>query len=326
MPSRKKSINVAIVVLESAMVSGVAGIEDIFTIANGYCKKESDLPFKTTFVSLSNKVASQYSHVTIETKVISDDDRFDIVIIPPLMATTEIMQDQPELTAWLIKMYHKGTLLTAACAGSFLLAKTGLLDHKKATTHWVYESLFREHFPNVVLQSEMILIDEGRIITAGGMSAYMDLALYLVEKYHSSESANLCANLLLVERGRDSQRSYKDLTNTMLVDDEEIKSLLNWMKKSLHKNLSTSQLASKMKLQERSFVRRFKKALNTTPNQYLQNLRIEEAKSLLISTSKSFDLITNDVGFDNESSFRRLFKRETSLNPGEYRKKFQHNS
>ncbi len=326
MPSRKKSINVAIVVLESAMVSGVAGIEDIFTIANGYCKKESDLPFKTTFVSLSNKVASQHSHVTIETKVISDDDRFDIVIIPPLMATTEITQDQPELTAWLIKMYHKGTLLTAACAGSFLLAKTGLLDHKKATTHWVYESLFREHFPNVVLQSEMILIDEGRIITAGGMSAYMDLALYLVEKYHSSESANLCANLLLVERGRDSQRSYKDLTNTMLVDDEEIKSLLNWMKKSLHKNLSTSQLASKMKLQERSFVRRFKKALNTTPNQYLQNLRIEEAKSLLISTSKSFDLITNDVGFDNESSFRRLFKRETSLNPGEYRKKFQHHN
>jgi transcriptional regulator GlxA family with amidase domain len=226
-------------------------------------------------------------------------------------------------------MYHKGSVLSSVCAGSFILANTGLLDFKKATTHWTYEPLFEKSFPNIELDCNAMIVDEmvrsgSRIITAGGMSAYVDLALYFIEKYLSKQSANQCANLLLVERGRDSQRSYKNLATTLFIEDKAISSLLLWIKKNLHKNISTQDLAKKMNLQERSFLRQFKKVVQITPNKYLQNIRIEEAKSLLINSSKNFEEITSDVGFYNESSFRRLFKKETALTPGEYRKKFQY--
>jgi len=310
-------------VLPDTLISGAIGLEDIFNISNNFCKNEQDIDFKINFVSLEND-SIKNKHLSLKSENINEDNNYDIVIIPPLTATEQLTQEKEQIISWLIKMYHNGSLLTSVCAGSFLLAQTGLLDFKKATTHWLYENLFKENYPNINLQCEMIIIDEGDIITAGGMSAYVDLALYLVEKFQSREASNFCANLLLVERGRDSQRSYKNLTTTLLIEDESIKKLLSWMKKNLHKTLTTKLLASKVNLKERSFLRLFKKTVQTTPNQYLQNLRIEEAKNLLINTHKSFDHITNDVGFDNESSFRRLFKRETSLNPGEYRKKFQY--
>jgi|LGOV01.1.fsa_nt_gb transcriptional regulator GlxA family with amidase domain len=316
-------MKVAILVLQNSLISAITSINDIFTISNGYCKSANDLPFETSFVSTCKEL--NHTNIVLKTKLIDEHDNYDIIIIPPLMETIEVNKEQNKLNSWLIQMYHKGTLLTAVCAGSIVLANSGLLDYKRATTHWLYESLFKEKFPKVDLQCELLLIDEGHIITAGGMSAYVDLALYLVEKYHSKQSADICANLLLIDRGRDSQLSYKNLSSTLLVEDKEMKKLLSWMKKNLHKELTTKKLAKKMNIHERTLLRQFKKTLNLTPNQYLQNLRIEEAKALLMNTQKSFNVITDEVGFNNESSFRRLFKRETSLNPGEYRKKFQNN-
>jgi len=319
-----KTISVAIVTLHDTLLSSAVGLMDIFNIANAYCKKESEPSFTTTFVSPPNEKSSNTPNVALTCKDISKSDTYDIIIIAPLTATNELLIRDEYLIEWLIHMYHKNTLLTSVCAGSFILAHTGLLDFKKATTHWIYESLFQENFQEVELRCEEMIVDEKSIITAGGMSAYVDLALYLIEIHLSKESAHSCANILLVERGRDSQRSYKNLTTTLLIEDEEIKKLLQWTKKNLHKNIGTPEMAKKMQLQERTFLRLFKKVVHTTPNHYLQNLRIEEAKSLLVNSSKSFDIITNDVGFFNESSFRRLFKKETALTPGEYRKKFQY--
>ena len=319
----KKNIKVAILVMDNSLVSAVTGLDDIFNINNNYVKEDSEVEFTTSYVCIERLSESSNSKVILKTQVISDKDEFDIIILPPMSADKELLKSFPKLNQWLISMYHKGSLLSAACVGSFLLAHTGLLDNKRATTHWLLEDEFKSIFKNVILNSEKILIDEGRIITAGGVTAYIDLALYLIERFNSGSSANRCANLLLVDRGRDSQRCYKDLSINFLVDDEEIKELLEWMKKNLDKELSSKSLSLRLKLQERTFLRRFKKSVRITPNQYLQNLRIEQSKKLLINSSKSFDEITYEVGFFNESSFRRLFKRETSLNPGEYRKKFQ---
>ena len=317
-----KNINVAVVILDNTLLSSAVGLMDIFNLNNGFCKKECDANLITTFVSSSHK--NQSSSVSLTCKALNKQNNYDIIILPPLTTTNNLIHVDNELNSWLIYMYHKGVLLTSVCAGSFILAHTGLLDYKKATTHWAYEELFEKSFNKIDLVCEQMLVDEGQLITAGGMSAYVDLALYLIEGHISKESAQTCANLLLVERGRDSQRSYKNLTTTLLIEDEEIKKLLLWSKNNLHKNIGIKELAHKINMQERSFLRRFKKVVNTTPNQYLQNLRIEEAKNLLINSAKSFDLITSEVGFFNESSFRRLFKKETSLTPSQYRKKFQY--
>jgi transcriptional regulator GlxA family with amidase domain len=319
----QKAIKIAIVVLENTLLSGVTGTDDIFSMNNHYCKQEKEPLLETHYVSPYVISGSRDKKMLIQSELISNKDSYDVVIIPPISAGNELIEEIPKLTEWLIQMYHKGALMCSACVGSFVLAQTGLLDFKKATTHWMLDEAFASSFPNVSLHSEKILIDEGRLITAGGVSAYIDLALYLIERLRSNSSANTCANLLLFDRGRDSQRCYKDLTKLFLIDDEEIKTLLTWMKKNHHKPLSIQDMAKQMKLGERTFLRRFKKVVHLTPNQYLQNLRIEEAKALLINSSRSFEEITYAVGFNNESSFRRLFLRETSLNPGAYRMKFQ---
>jgi len=319
-----KVISVGIVLMKDSLISGATGMDDIFHIASHYTKQKTEAMFKVTYLSVGEEVALNNHSIHIKTTPIHVDNAYDIIIFPPLMGQIDVMHKDTKLNAWIIKMFHDGALISSVCASSFVLAQTGLLDFKRATTHWMYESLFENTFPDVNLESDMILVDEGNIITAGGMSASVDLALYLIEKYLSKDTANKCANILLVDRGRDSQRSYKDLTNFMLIEDEEIKKLIVWAKKNLSKNIGTKELAKKMNLQERTFLRLFKKVLSTTPTKYLQNLRIEEAKTQLINTSYSFEHITNIVGFHNESSFRRLFKKETSLTPGEYRSKFQY--
>lgn len=319
-----KIISVGIILMKDSLISGATGMDDIFHIASNYAKQKSEVKLQITYLSIGKELELNQKNIHIDTTAIASDDFYDIIIFPPLMGQIDVMHQDKELTAWIIKMFHDGALVSSVCASSFILAQTGLLDFKRATTHWIYESLFAKTFPKVNLESDMILVDEGNIITAGGMSASVDLALYLIEKYLSKDTANKCANILLVDRGRDSQRSYKDLTNFMLIEDEEIKKLIVWAKKNLSKSIGTKELAKKMEMQERTFLRLFKKVLSTTPTKYLQNLRIEKAKTKLINTSHSFEQITNDVGFYNESSFRRLFKKETSLTPGEYRSKFQY--
>ena len=320
----KNILSVGIVLTPYSLISGATGIDDILNVTNNHAKQESEATFSVTFLSVYPELKFLNPNVSIKTEVISSADVYDIIILPPLMGEMDVLEKDERLNQWIIKMYHSGALVSSVCASCFTLAHTGLLDFKKATTHWTYDGLFQESFKNIELQIDKILVDEGKIITAGGMSASADLALYIVEKYLSKDTANKAANLLLVDRGRESQRSYKDLSNFMLVEDKDIKKLLIWIKKNLSKNIGTKELAAKMAMHERTFLRVFKRVMSVTPNRYLQNLRIEEAKRQLINTSYSFEQITNDVGFYNESSFRRLFKKETSLTPGEYRKKFQY--
>lgn len=151
----------------------------------------------------------------------------------------------------------------------------------------------------------------------------MDLCLYLIEKYFSNRTATQLANLLVVDKGRESQQSYKSFSTVFLYDDKEIKELVFWLKENLHQQISIEDLAKQIESSSKTFTRRFNKALNISPIKYLQILRAEKAKELLICTNKSFSEITFEVGYFDENSFRKLFKKHTSLNPIEFRKKFQ---
>jgi transcriptional regulator GlxA family with amidase domain len=319
----KKELSIAIFILPNTLLSTIFATEEIFSICNEFCKQKKEVTFKTTLVSLEDNLHMIEKDLILPTTCISNHHVYDIIFIPPMRSHDNFNFDIPKLNTWLIKQYHNGAILTSACIGSFFLASTNLLDNKKATTHWAYEKLFEHTFPNVFLHCNEILIDDQNIITTGGVNAYMDLCLYLIERYASTKTANDCANILLIDKKRDSQNSYKTLSPILLGDDNDIKISILWMKDNLQEQITTQLLAQKSNMKERTYLRRFKKIVNSTPINYLQLLRIEKAKELLISTNKSFDEITFEVGFFNESSFRRLFKRETSLNPGVYRKKFQ---
>lgn len=308
-------MKIAILILEEVLKSTAYGIEEIFELNNKICKSKDEKIITTQFVGMK-------SNRYFDCKDFSQKDKYDVVIIPPFSRNQELNIDK-QIIDWLLFQHHNGAILTSACLGSFILAKTKLLDKKKATTHWAYEELFKKEFPNVNLQIDKILIDEKDIITAGGVNAYLDLCLYIIEKFHSNRTSTQIANLMLIDRKRESQQSYKSFSTIFLYDDKQIKEVVLWMKENLHKQISIEDLAQKVNLTQRTFNRRFKKALNTSAIQYLQNLRVEKAKELLICTNKSFSEVTFKVGYFDENSFRKLFKSKTSINPIDYRKRFQ---
>lgn len=308
-------MNIAILILENIFKSAVYGIEELFLLNNLNCKSENEVEIKTTFVSLEDIKPFECEKIS--------DFVFNVIIIPPIIKNYSEIRVSSKIIDWLIYQYNNKAILSSSCVGSFILAKTGLLDKKSATTHWAYEELFKKEYPLVNLDVDKILIDEKNIITVGGVNAYLDLCLYIIEKIHSCKTATQLANLMLIDRGRDSQKSYKAFSTILLFDDEDIKNSILYMKDNLHKQLSILEIADNINLTEKTFYRRFKKALNISPLQYLKILKVEKAKELLISTNKSFSDITFELGYFDENSFRKFFKQETSLNPKDFRKRFQ---
>ncbi|AXX91658.1 hypothetical protein CPU12_04510 [Malaciobacter molluscorum LMG 25693] len=308
-------MKIAILILDEVLKSTAYGIDELFNLNNKISKSKDEEEIITEFVGLS-------SNRYFDCKDISNKQIYEVIIIPPTSRNQKFNIDK-KIIDWLIYQHYKGAILTSACLGSFILAKTKLLDGKKATTHWAYEELFKKEFPNIDLKVDKILVDEKSIITAGGVNAYLDLCLYIIEKFHSNKTSTQIANLMLIDRGRDSQQSYKSFSTIFLYDDKQIKQSVIWMKENIHKQISIKDVANEINLTLKTFNRRFKKSLNTTAIKYLQDLRVEKAKELLISTNKSFAQITFEVGYFDENSFRKLFKSRTSINPMDYRKKFK---
>lgn len=308
-------MRIAILILENVLKSAAFGIEEIFLINNNFCKTKDEEKLKTTFVGLEESKFFDINFLNFK-------DIYDVVIIPPKLRDHSFIVDKTILD-WLLFQHSKKAILASACIGSFILAKTKLLDGKKATTHWAYEDIFKKEFPNIDLDVNKLLIEEKNIITAGGINAYLDLCLYIIEKFHSNRTATQLANLMVIDRGRVSQKSYKTFSTIFLYDDVEIKKIIEWMKENLNEQISVDLLAKKINLTQKTFTRRFKKAINTSPIQYLKSLRVEKAKELLISTQKSLRDITIEIGYFDENTFRKLFKKETSLNPMEFRNRFK---
>ncbi|PRM89463.1 hypothetical protein CJ671_07735, partial [Aliarcobacter cryaerophilus] len=222
-------MNIAILILKDVFKSSAYGIEELFYINNISCKSKDEVEIKTIFVSDEE---TKYFETTSISNTI-----YDVVIIPPIQKE-KVFDISPKIIDWLIYQYNNKAILSSACIGSFILAKTHLLDGKFATTHWAYEELFKKEYPLVNLDIDKILIDEKNIITVGGVNAYLDLCLYIIEKIHSCKTATQLANLMLIDRGRDSQKSYKAFSTILLFDDEDIKSSISYMKDNIDKQLS----------------------------------------------------------------------------------------
>jgi transcriptional regulator GlxA family with amidase domain len=226
------------------------------------------------------------------------------------------------LVSWVRRLNRKGTIICAVCAGVFLAAQTGLLDGRMATTHWNLSDEFQERYPDVILKKERMIVDEGDIITAGGVTAFIDLSLYMAGRFGSLELSSALSRMLLIDPARRLQTPYSEYRFNTSHQDESILKAQHWMAENMAFPLTVSMLAGKACLGERTFARRFKKATGDTPLEYLQYLRIGKARTLLETTDEPVETITYETGYEDANSFRRLFKRSTGLSPTAYRKKF----
>jgi transcriptional regulator GlxA family with amidase domain len=214
-------------------------------------------------------------------------------------------------------------LICSNCTGAFLLAESGLLDGKRATTHWGYQAQFRARYPNVKLEPENMLTHDGKLLCAGGGNAWFDLGLYLIERFCDHETAIEAAKAFVIDIGRTRQLSYSPLLNKRFHNDDKILQLQDWMHQHYVEPFSVNRLIELSNLSSRTLHRRFKQATGETPNSYLQLLRIEDAKKRLEQTHDSIEQITHAVGYNDLSSFSVLFKEKTGLSPRLYRSRYQ---
>jgi transcriptional regulator GlxA family with amidase domain len=256
-------------------------------------------------------------------QVIDDVPKTNLVIIPAVNGNMEkVIETNKEFLPWMIKQYNGGAELASLCVGAFMLASTGLLKGKRCATHWIAAKDFRRMFPDVNLVSEKIITDELGIYSSGGANSFLNLILYLVEKYAGREMAVLCAKVYEIEIERHNQSSFIIFDGQKDHDDEQIKKAQEFIEKNFQQKITIDQLADMFSLSRRNLERRFKKATSNTAVEYMQRVKIEAAKLSLESSKLNVNEVMYNVGYTDTKAFRNTFKKITGLSPLQYRNKY----
>lgn len=246
---------------------------------------------------------------------------FAAVILPPSL-DGDAAACCEDYARWLNLMHSQGVLVCSVCAGAFLLAQAGLLEGRAATTHWVLADAFRQRYPAVKLDTDKLIIDDGDIITAGGLMAWIDLGLKIVDRYLGPSAMLATARYLLVDPGGREQRFDSVFSPALNHGDSAIVKTQHWLQLHYAESITVHEMGQIASLSPRTFIRRFQQATGLNPSEYLQHLRIGKARSLMESSSRSVDEIAWQVGYQDTSAFRRIFYKVMGLTPREYRYRF----
>jgi len=247
----------------------------------------------------------------------------DLVVISSVRRNPMLEAEWAGAIDWLKRMRVQEAHLASVCTGAFLLAATGLLDGREATTHWGAVDLFRALYPRVRLMPRRIVTESGNLFCSGGTQAAIDLSLYLVRRYAGAVVAEECARALVHDLWRDSQAPYVAFNFQRNHGDSAILAAQAIIEAEHGADIGVDDLAARVGLSFRTFERRFKAATGDKPLAYIQRVRVEAAKEHLARGNETFEEITAAVGYEDASSFRRLFTRLTGISPGQYRMRFR---
>lgn len=320
-------LKIAVMAYDNCLLSGIAGQLDLLTIANWEYRRlhpQAKEPFcRYEIVTAGGGPVTSFNRMPVmPNRSLSDCRDVDLILVPGMMGRPDRLLEQQALIDWLRQRAESGTVIASACSGAFLLAEAGLLDGCPATTHWQLAERFRQRFPKVDLQIDRLLIDGERYLCAGGTSAHQDLALYLMEKFGSPKLAKACARMMLIDNSRREQAPFVSFRGRKNHGDTPILKVQQWLDKNYRGKVVIKELAALSGLNERTFLRRFRKATGEAPLEYLQRQRIEQAKKMLAGSRETLELITRTVGYEDVSSFRRLFKQIVGISPTVYRQRF----
>jgi transcriptional regulator GlxA family with amidase domain len=232
----------------------------------------------------------------------------------------------PREIAWLRKMHANGAIIASVCSGALVLAEAGLLDGLETGGHWAYRDLFRRCYPAVTMREDKVLCLAGaddRIVTTGAVTAWEDLALYLIARLCGQQQAVLTAKVFLLSGHEDGQLPFAAMTRRIDTSDAVIGDCQSWIAENYRAGTPVQRMAERSGLNPRTFARRFRTATGYQPIDYVQALRVEEAKQMLETGELGVDEIAEAVGYGDPASFRRLFKRRAGLTPAAYRRKFR---
>lgn len=329
----KKRIDVAILATDGCIGSTVHGLLDAFACANACAAERTPpaAPFAVRVVSPGGTPVSSYNGRQIEVDgEIAAAVGADIILFAPIMPSTlpagaiaARLDALRALLPWLRAQSAAGSCIATSCTGSFLLAETGLLDGKVATTHWRAAQAFRERYPQVVLRESELITEDGNLVCSGGAVSYIDLAIHLVRRFADPALALHCARMLVFDPGRDRQSPYLAFEPRKTHGDQSVLKAQEWLERNYWREISVEAMADRLGMSSRNFKRRFKAACGEPMTNYLQRTRIAAACDRLVASDVPIQRIIFDVGYSDASSFGRLFKETTGVTMGEYRKRFQ---
>ncbi len=254
-------------------------------------------------------------------------DRVDVVVVCDLYTPIDTAPHgrYPREVEWLRRMHAQGSLIASVCTGSLLLAEAGLLDGRRCATHWAYGDLIRRQYPAVEFSGRSILdldSEADGVITAGGVTSWQDLALHLIGRLCGPEHAIRTAKVYLLAGHEDGQLPFAAMNRSIQHDDAAIGRGQAWIAENYADANPVAAMAERSGLKRRTFARRFRSATGSLPIEYVQDLRVDEARRLIETGSGSIDDVGYRVGYEDPTFFRRLFKRKTGLTPAAYRRKF----
>ncbi|PAW92942.1 AraC family transcriptional regulator [Mucilaginibacter sp. MD40] len=317
--------HVSILIINEAVLASIADPRIIFTGVNDFLQAAGKPPaFKVQLIGLEREVHLHGGLFTVHTDaLINEVKHTDLIIIPAISGDIETtLQLNEPFVPWIIEQHKKGAEVASLCIGAFLLAATGLLDGKECSSHWLTAPQFRAMFPKVTLVDDRIVTEQNGLYSSGGATSYWNLLLYLVEKCAGRDMAIMAAKVYALEIERKSQSPFIMFNGQKAHEDEPIKKAQEFIEANIADRISVEDLAMRYAIGKRQFERRFKKATNNSPLEYIQRVKIEAAKKQLESSRKNVNEVMYGVGYADTKAFRTVFKKITGLSPIEYKSKY----
>ncbi|MDQ3060874.1 MAG: GlxA family transcriptional regulator [Pseudomonadota bacterium] len=320
--AQTQAFEIGLVLYQGVQQAAVLGLTDLFGVANRIAVSYQAQPEPPLRVTHWQQDTSARSPTRVFDTGSNTTSVLSALILPPTLAEPASLAQAPSLRTWLREQHASGVVLGSVCAGAFLLAETGLMAGRPMTTHWAHAEQLRERFPQVRVDADRLIIDDGDVITAGGLMAWTDLGLRLVDRLLGPTVMIDTARVLLVDPPGREQRYYSVFSPRLTHGDAAVLRVQHWLQATQARDIALATLAAQARLEERTFLRRFQKATGMTSTEYCQRLRAGRARELLQFGTASLDRVAWEVGYNDPGAFRKVFTRIVGLSPGEYRRRF----
>lgn len=319
--------SVTVIIYEEAFLTAVASVLDLLTTANQLLEKNG----KNTMFDIT-LAAEHQKYIQMELpagftcqKTLDEIKHTDLIIVPAFKGDRKplaVLEKNQSTVQWIQKMYKKGTEVASLCFGCFFLAEAGLLKGKSCTSHWMAIEGLQKRYPDIKVNPDVILTDEEGIYTGGGGFSSLNLLSYIISKFCGREIAIQISKLFSIDLDRLTQSHFFVFQGQRRHEDDAIQQAQTYIEEHYNNEISIKQVAAQYPMSQRSFIRRFKKATQYTPQQYLQRVKIEAAKKRLERREETINEVMYLVGYNSPHAFRTVFKRVTGLTPKSYKDKY----
>jgi transcriptional regulator GlxA family with amidase domain len=322
MPKNDHLAEIGLLIYPGARLSAVEGLTDLFLVANQLADAYSGMQRPNIRISHWRQSESGAIEKSYDSHP-GSNNRPIMLVVPGCFGEPISSEAAQPCAQWLLEKHSQGATLCSVCGGTFLLAETGLLKGRTATTHWMFIDALIKRFPDIKADRNRLIIDDGDIITAGGFMAWTDLGLRLIHRILGPTLMLSTAQFMLIDPPGREQRYYSSFSPHLHHGDERILKVQHWLQANGARDVSLAAMAGHAGMEERTFLRRFQKATGLKPTEYCQHLRVGKARQLLELSNQSIEQVAWGSGYEDTSAFRKVFFKIVGLTPGEYRTRFR---